>query len=157
LWPATPWRRIRPARSAPKGWRRATSPPRRWPASPPTRSSRTSPAAWRGTTPGCGPAPFAAWPRRGRRASRNSSGPRPGWGTPPSPGKRRWFSCRADRRGNRAHGRESTMPATDRLAAERRFHDRQAEGRAADLAGDDALRFHDDDYLDHETWIRPAF
>jgi SAM-dependent methyltransferase len=49
------------------------------------------------------------------------------------------------------------MTATDRLAAERRFHDRQAEGRAADLAGDDALRFRDDDYLDHETWIRPAF
>src|SRR6516165_588306 len=48
------------------------------------------------------------------------------------------------------------MAAIDRLLAECRFHDRQAEGRAADLSDDAALCFHDDDYLDHETWIRPA-
>jgi SAM-dependent methyltransferase len=49
------------------------------------------------------------------------------------------------------------MPATERLAAEQAFHDRQARGRAADLTAADALHFSDDDYLDHETWIRPAF
>jgi SAM-dependent methyltransferase len=47
--------------------------------------------------------------------------------------------------------------ATDRLVAEQAFHDRQAEARAASFPGDDALRFSDDSYLDHETWIRPAF
>jgi SAM-dependent methyltransferase len=50
------------------------------------------------------------------------------------------------------------MPATDRLAAEQAFHDRQARERIADLARRrDDLRFADDDYLDHETWVRPAF
>jgi SAM-dependent methyltransferase len=49
------------------------------------------------------------------------------------------------------------MPATDRLAAERTFHDRQAEGRAASFLDGAALRFGDDSYLTHETWIRPAF
>jgi ubiquinone/menaquinone biosynthesis C-methylase UbiE len=50
------------------------------------------------------------------------------------------------------------MPATDRFAAERDFHDRQASERALDLARrTDALCFGDDLYLDHETWIRPAF
>jgi SAM-dependent methyltransferase len=45
-----------------------------------------------------------------------------------------------------------------RLSSERAFHDRQARGRAALLAGPAAaLRFEDDTYLDHETWIRPAF
>jgi SAM-dependent methyltransferase len=34
------------------------------------------------------------------------------------------------------------------------FHDRQAQDRLPDL-GD--LRFDDDAYLDHETWVRPAF
>src|SRR5262245_33297509 len=48
------------------------------------------------------------------------------------------------------------MDATDRLAEEIRFHDRQAEERATWLRGED-LRFADDAYLDHETWIRPAF
>lgn len=45
-----------------------------------------------------------------------------------------------------------------RLASEREFHDRQAATRARSFAesGDD-LRFNDADYLDHETWIRPAF
>ncbi|HEY7422751.1 MAG TPA: class I SAM-dependent methyltransferase [Gemmataceae bacterium] len=44
----------------------------------------------------------------------------------------------------------------DRLAAEQAFHDRQAHDRALTLRGLDALRFRDDAYLDHETWIRPA-
>ncbi len=48
------------------------------------------------------------------------------------------------------------MPQSDRLNSERRFHDRQAGRRAADLDAD-ALCFHDGQYLDHETWIRPAF
>src|SRR5260370_24178012 len=49
------------------------------------------------------------------------------------------------------------MPATDRLTAERTFHDHQAEGRAASFVDAAALRFCDDSYLNHETWIRPAF
>jgi SAM-dependent methyltransferase len=49
------------------------------------------------------------------------------------------------------------MPATDRLHAEQVFHDGQAKLRAAWFAEHpDALRFADDAYLDHETWIRPA-
>lgn len=48
------------------------------------------------------------------------------------------------------------MPATERLQSEQVFHDRQARRRAADFADDAALRFRDDEYLDHETWIRPA-
>src|SRR5262245_35945072 len=51
---------------------------------------------------------------------------------------------------------ESKM-AMDRLLSERRFHDRQAEERKATFtAWPDLLRFADDLYLDHETWIRPA-
>jgi SAM-dependent methyltransferase len=50
------------------------------------------------------------------------------------------------------------MPATDRLYSEQLFHDRQARRRAAALARQpDGLRFDDATYLDHETWIRPAF
>ena len=50
------------------------------------------------------------------------------------------------------------MTATDRLAAERAFHDRQAAGRAASFqTGRADLGFADRDYLDHETWVRPAF
>ena len=49
------------------------------------------------------------------------------------------------------------MTLTDRLTSERIFHDRQAAGRAKHFA---AVRsefiFRDEDYLDHETWIRPA-
>jgi SAM-dependent methyltransferase len=41
----------------------------------------------------------------------------------------------------------------DRISSELRFHDLQAEGRRASGL---ALRFEDEDYLDHETWIRPA-
>src|SRR5437764_6595960 len=44
--------------------------------------------------------------------------------------------------------------AMERIVNERIFHDRQARERAD--AGV-ALRFTDADYLDHETWIRPAF
>jgi SAM-dependent methyltransferase len=48
--------------------------------------------------------------------------------------------------------------ATDRLQTEQLFHDRQAADRAATFRRDPAgLRFADDDYLDHETWVRPAF
>jgi SAM-dependent methyltransferase len=46
------------------------------------------------------------------------------------------------------------MHATDRITSEQLFHDRQAQERAS--AGV-CLRFDDDAYLDHETWIRPAF
>jgi SAM-dependent methyltransferase len=46
----------------------------------------------------------------------------------------------------------------DRIASERAFHDRQAaERRASFRAGRADLRFDLDQYLDHETWIRPAF
>jgi len=49
-------------------------------------------------------------------------------------------------------------PATDRLVSEQRFHDAQARQRSAWFAQHaDQLRFSDADYLDHETWIRPAF
>jgi SAM-dependent methyltransferase len=48
------------------------------------------------------------------------------------------------------------MDATGRLAEEIAFHDRQARDRAARLSRQD-LRFTDDSYLDHESWIRPAF
>jgi SAM-dependent methyltransferase len=50
------------------------------------------------------------------------------------------------------------MSATERLTAERVFHDHQARRRAADFDRQPAhLSFADDAYLDHETWIRPAF
>jgi SAM-dependent methyltransferase len=49
------------------------------------------------------------------------------------------------------------MGTTDRLATEQVFHDRQAAGRAPRFADADALCFSDDCYLNHETWIRPAF
>src|SRR5262245_61177305 len=49
------------------------------------------------------------------------------------------------------------MPATDRLHRERAFHDRQARDRAVTFARSPGrLRFADADYLDHETWVRPA-
>jgi SAM-dependent methyltransferase len=49
------------------------------------------------------------------------------------------------------------MFATDRLTSEREFHDRQAAGRARHFAAVRAeLVIRDDDYLDHETWVRPA-
>jgi SAM-dependent methyltransferase len=48
------------------------------------------------------------------------------------------------------------MSIAERLAAEQAFHDRQARERAAVLASDASLLFTDDDWLDHETWIRSA-
>jgi SAM-dependent methyltransferase len=48
------------------------------------------------------------------------------------------------------------MSATDRLSAERLFHDRQADDRAGVLADPSHLRFADADWLDHETWIGAA-
>ena len=49
------------------------------------------------------------------------------------------------------------MPVADRIAAEQKFHDAQAAERANRFADQASLRFRDADYLDHETWIRPAF
>ena len=48
------------------------------------------------------------------------------------------------------------MTLTERLGTERAFHDRQAGRRAAEL-DDDTLQFTDEQYLGHETWVRPAF
>jgi ubiquinone/menaquinone biosynthesis C-methylase UbiE len=47
------------------------------------------------------------------------------------------------------------MPAS-RLTVEQRFHDQQAAERTASFDDPLHLQFHDDWYLDHETWIRPA-
>lgn len=50
------------------------------------------------------------------------------------------------------------MTGTDRHRSEQEFHDRQAAERANTFRRDaDRLRFADGEYLDHETWIRPAF
>jgi SAM-dependent methyltransferase len=51
------------------------------------------------------------------------------------------------------------MPlATDRLQAELAFHDRQADHRSATFRESPAaLQVNAEIYLDHETWIRPAF
>jgi ubiquinone/menaquinone biosynthesis C-methylase UbiE len=49
------------------------------------------------------------------------------------------------------------MSATERLTTEQAFHDDQARQRASAFQQREALRFADDAYLDHETWIRPAF
>ena len=46
----------------------------------------------------------------------------------------------------------------DRLHTEQQFHDAQAAERAETFrAGRADLRFADAAYLDHETWVRPAF
>ncbi len=47
----------------------------------------------------------------------------------------------------------------DRITAERQFHDRQARQRERSFqqASGASLCFTDADYLDHESWIRPAF
>lgn len=46
----------------------------------------------------------------------------------------------------------------ERLASEQEFHDRQARQRADTfMRHPEQLHFDDDVYLDHETWIRPAF
>ena len=50
------------------------------------------------------------------------------------------------------------MKTKDRLTSETAFHDQQAQERAVTfLRQPDRLQFADDAYLDHETWIRPAF
>jgi 2-polyprenyl-3-methyl-5-hydroxy-6-metoxy-1,4-benzoquinol methylase len=50
------------------------------------------------------------------------------------------------------------MAVLDRLSAEKAFHDRQAQQRASDLdLQPNGYRVDDDVYLDHESWIRPAF
>jgi ubiquinone/menaquinone biosynthesis C-methylase UbiE len=48
------------------------------------------------------------------------------------------------------------MTALDRRASEQAFHDHQAHERSLCLRQRDTLRFTDDAYLDHESWIRPA-
>jgi SAM-dependent methyltransferase len=48
------------------------------------------------------------------------------------------------------------MIVSDRLGEEIAFHDRQARERADSLRASVDLYFSDDDYLDHESWIRPA-
>jgi SAM-dependent methyltransferase len=48
------------------------------------------------------------------------------------------------------------MLLAKRLRNEREFHDRQALARAGALRPED-LPFADDAYLDHASWIRPAF
>jgi SAM-dependent methyltransferase len=51
-----------------------------------------------------------------------------------------------------------SMLAKERLEIERLFHNQQALQRAIDFdRGTASLVFDDDYYLDHETWIRPAF
>jgi SAM-dependent methyltransferase len=50
------------------------------------------------------------------------------------------------------------MTGTDRRVCEQLFHDRQAAERADSFRDGSAdLRFDSDAYLDHETWVRPAF
>jgi SAM-dependent methyltransferase len=49
------------------------------------------------------------------------------------------------------------MSTTPRRATELAFHDRQAAGRAPSFREEHRLRFADDAWLDHETWVRPAF
>src|SRR5262245_62591342 len=50
------------------------------------------------------------------------------------------------------------MTGTDRRLSEQLFHDKQAAGRADSFReGAADLRFDTDAYLDHETWVRPAF
>jgi SAM-dependent methyltransferase len=50
------------------------------------------------------------------------------------------------------------MTTTYRLTSEQAFHDRQARQRALTFARQpEKLHFDDASYLDHESWIRPAF
>jgi SAM-dependent methyltransferase len=50
------------------------------------------------------------------------------------------------------------VPARERLLSEQHFHDRQALGRSLTFRlRPESLLVADDDYLDHETWVRPAF
>lgn len=50
------------------------------------------------------------------------------------------------------------MSTATRIRQEQQFHDSQARGRAVTFASEPArLRFSDDEYLDHQPWVRPAF
>lgn len=50
------------------------------------------------------------------------------------------------------------MTGTDRRSSEQEFHDQQAAERAESFrSGLANLYFPDEAFLDHETWIRPAF
>jgi len=51
-----------------------------------------------------------------------------------------------------------SAPAMDRIQSERQFHDEQALRRADTFRRDrHRLQFSDDQYLDHESWLRPAW
>lgn len=51
----------------------------------------------------------------------------------------------------------ATVTSIDRLERERRFHDAQAANRAETFAREPGrLCFRDEEYLDHEPWVRPA-
>jgi SAM-dependent methyltransferase len=53
---------------------------------------------------------------------------------------------------------EPPVRARERLLSEQLFHDRQAAGRSLTFRlRPEALRFADEEYLGHETWIGPAF
>jgi 2-polyprenyl-3-methyl-5-hydroxy-6-metoxy-1,4-benzoquinol methylase len=68
-----------------------------------------------------------------------------------------WLWCilgAAGHNGNAKGCRKRLGGAMERILTELRFHEQQAQQRAA--AGV-AYQFSDADYLDHETWIRPAF
>jgi SAM-dependent methyltransferase len=49
------------------------------------------------------------------------------------------------------------LEAMSRRRSEQVFHDRQARSRNLVAGPADQLYFLDEEYLDHETWIRPAF
>src|SRR2546423_1129915 len=50
----------------------------------------------------------------------------------------------------------NAFKSSERLHSERLFHDQQAAERAAALRPND-YRFDDANYLNHESWIAPAF
>ena len=56
------------------------------------------------------------------------------------------------------HGRLRMSTLTPRLIAEQEFHDAQAADRSTTFReSPHRLRFTDKAFLDHETWVRPAF
>ncbi len=46
---------------------------------------------------------------------------------------------------------------TERQLRERTFHERQGARELASLPPESELRFRDEEYLDHESWVRPSF
>ncbi len=46
---------------------------------------------------------------------------------------------------------------TERQLRERVFHERRAARELAGLSPESELRFRDEEYLDHESWVRPSF